>query len=239
MSRVLLITFILALAIFPLLILITTQKNIPLNSKKTSNSLTQQADESLLAALLTQTPSVSPSPTVTPILSITKSISPVPSLSPVPTIFAYIEATNVTNMETNYQAGTMVNARFSFVYPKGWKVLYEKDKDTLTQNKNTYIFSFTPEQAISQNMTIAIFAPFDTIQNFIKNTYPTYQVSWQKYGTIGNKTLYKLSSSNATFGSRGVVMGQKQTYVISFDSSSDHTIIGQIQTTIWPTFTFQ
>lgn len=250
-SRIFIIIFILALAALPVMLVFATNQT-------PHKQYTLQQDKNALATLaamalsITPTPSASPTPT-------TKVAPPLPSLTAtskeakttatptaVPTkeqpkmIASVVQSEAVYNW-TNYKSGAQINS-FSFTYPKGWKVQYKKDNTS----KNVYKFLFSQPSG-NQVMTIQVYPYATSAQVFIDKNYNGKLIS-EAFTTIGIYTVYRVSPLETLsetdpmytdFGSRGLVLGKKYAYTLSFDAASDHSMINLIEQVIWPSFTFK
>lgn len=224
-SRALLIAFIAALAVVPLSILF-----FPHNQTVTKNdALLTKAQQDLIAML-----SITPTPIKKKKNAVILAKPPItitPTLSKAP-IAVIVESSEDKNTNTY----TSSDGSFSFTYPQQWKVTDQK-------SGNLYALFFTSSNPtdIGQDMNIVVFNRENSVEEVIASNYPQFRntATYQKYGTIGNKPLYKITLPNSGFGSIGLVLGQKHAYVISFDDNGNRTIIDEIEKQVWPSFKFE
>ncbi|HSW96704.1 MAG TPA: hypothetical protein VLF89_02670 [Candidatus Saccharimonadales bacterium] len=250
-SRAVLIVFILALAVVPVLLVF-----MPTNAKNQQVAL--EHDTQLLARLhqleLSITPTVSPTPTpltkvAPPLPSITLKAKPVitlatiskpvlkATLTPKPTYVASIIQDQEVSDWKLYKSKSIVAASFSFSYPSSWNVTYKKD-DSQT---NAYQFRFTQDNG-SQVMTIQLYAKAESTDAFINANYKN-KLTAEVFNEIGNQTVYRVSPKEdlsttdpvyTLFGSRGLILAKQHAYTLSFDANPDHAMINLIEQIIWP-----
>lgn len=245
-SRIFIIIFILALAALPVMLVFATSQ--------TPKQYALQQDKNALATLaamalsITPTPSASPTPTTKvapPLPSTTSSEKKVsPTVAPTkeqPKMIASLVQSEAVYNWTTYKSGAQISS-FSFTYPKGWNVQYKKD----TTSQNVYKFLFSQPSG-DQIMTVQVYPYVSSAQAFIDKNYKG-KLHYEEFTKIGNDTVYRVSPLQTLsesdpiytdFGSRGLVLGEKYAYTISFDSTSDHAMINLIEQVIWPTFTFK
>ena len=246
-SRVFIIIFILALAALPVALVFATNQtpNKQYSLQQDKNALATLA---AMALSITPTPSASPTPTTKvapPLPSLTSSEKKVsPTAAPTkeqPKMIASLVQSEAVYNWTLYKSGAQISS-FSFTYPKGWKVQYKKD----TTFQNVYKFLFSQPSG-NQVMTVQVYPYVASAQAFIDKNYKS-KLTYEDFTTIGGYTIYRVSPLETVseadpiytdFGSRGLVLGKKYAYTISFDSTSDHAMINLIEQVIWPTFTFK
>lgn len=243
-SRALIVIFILALAIFPVMMFFAPNhvKNSFAQDKQ-KLAMLQQLELSITpTSSLTPTPTTKVPPPLPSLDGSTHSVTQTPTVSPKPKFIASIVQSQDVSNWTAYKSNNLIHDAFSFDYPSSWKVSYR----TSSIEDQAYQFLFTQPNG-KQVMNIRFYPKASSVEDFIAANYKDKLTS-ESFGTFGSYTMYRLQPKDTlpttdpiytTFGTRGLVLGKTYAYTISFDDNPSHAMINLIEQVIWPAFTFK
>lgn len=196
-------------------------------------------------------------PSTTPPISSSTPISPIISQ-----IGQGVPTTWTTYPDNNFY---IANAHFYLSYPQSWKVNYRRNSDPSLQNTSFTRIEFdmlppyaivTPASssgAISEfgwgSMTVDVYPHPNSVQEWINTYFPDIKTKLLALsaGSIGNKQAYVIKVRSdlptgdptyASFQSFSLVIGENNSYAITYSQDGQEGFQHVIEQTIWPNIHF-